>query len=186
MGVRKHDWFQPLPMWGLVIYFLLATALPRFGTLWHTHSAGEATHTHNISTLVRERRVLHTHHVFPHEHGPSHGHNHRHDHAHPHHVFDHDMPAHSHAHAHQLTNVLERRVGDATPHRLHAHYFDESLPPTSGVLSLQTLVLPVAVLYGYVKEPLPACSLISPTARAPPSCLRTCNTPYHHHSQSGL
>src|SRR5512134_1902179 len=112
MLTRRHYWQRSLSMWCLA-FFLLATAVPRFGTLWHSHAGGETTHTHDFYTLGRERHTPHTHHAGSHDHVHSHPHDHSHDHHHPHHVSQHGQQAYHHAHLDKPTEDVQERFVDA-------------------------------------------------------------------------
>ena len=146
----------------LVGAFLIALSLPRFGFLWHTHPGGEAAHTHDTHTLAHEAYTPHRHHPDPHGHAPRHAYDHGHDHEHSQHIRDHDHP-------HDPEEDVEVRLGDATSHGLHAHYFNDSLPARCCLLPLPTLVVLAVVLQPCSRESLPSRHLVPPTARAPPA-----------------
>jgi hypothetical protein len=149
----RRNFLRQYSIFVLIGVCLVALSLPRFGFLWHTHMGGEATHTHDVYTLAHETHAPHTHYPAPHGHGHSRTHDHKHDHGHPH-----DPAA-----------DVEGRFVDATPHGLHAHYFDDSLPAGFYLLPLPTLVIRTVVLYSCRGESPSARYLIPPTARAPPA-----------------
>jgi hypothetical protein len=60
------------------------------------------------------------------------------------------------------------RFVDATPHGLHAHYFDDSLPAGYCFLPLPALVVLTIVLRCCRWQAQPLRHLSPPTARAPP------------------
>jgi hypothetical protein len=167
MLTSRHYWQRSLSMWCLV-FFLLATAVPRFGTLWHSHTGGEASHTHDVYTVVRDRHAPHTQQFSPPGQVHSHAHDYSHDHDHPHHVDDHDQHVHHHAHPHEPAEDVQGRFVDASPHSLHAHYFDDSLPAGCCLLSLPTLVVLTVFLRCCCLESPPLRHLSPPTACAPP------------------
>ena len=148
----------------LVGVFLIALSLPRFGLLWHTHPGDEAAHTHDPHVLAHETPTSHTHHPAPHDHAHPETHDHGRDHGH-----DHARLVHEHEHASDLAEDAEVRLGDATSHGLHVHYFNNSLPAGCCLLLLPRLIVLAVALQSCSGESLLARHLSPPTARAPPA-----------------
>lgn len=144
-------------IFALIGICLVALSLPRFGFLWHTHTGGEAAHTHDVHTLAHEAHAPHAHPAAPHGHVHSYSHDQSHD---------HDSP-------HDPAEDVKVRFVDATPHGLHAHYFDDSLPAGYCLPLLLTLVVLTIVLHCRSRESQPLRHLSPPTARAPPAWSRS-------------
>jgi hypothetical protein len=148
----RRDSLRHYSIFALIGICLVALSLPRFGFLWHIHTGGETTHTHDVYTLAHEAQAPHTRPAAPHEHVHSHPHDQSHDHGSPH------DPA---------ENVKVRLV-DATSHGLHGHYFDDSLPTGYCLPLLLTLVVLTIMLRCFRRQAQPLRHLSPPTARAPP------------------
>ena len=149
----RRNFLRHYSIFGLIGVCLVALSLPRFGFLWHTHMGGEATHTHDVYTLAHDTHTPHTHHSAPHGHVHSHPHD----------------QSHAHDYPHTPAEDVQMRFVDATPHGLHAHYFDDSLPVGYCFLLLPTLVVLTIVLRCFRRESQPPRHLSPPTARAPPA-----------------
>lgn len=63
---RAYAWQRSVSTF-LACIFLTAVALPRFGTLWHTHEHGREEHTHTHLFTTPEAHT-HDHSVGPHAH----------------------------------------------------------------------------------------------------------------------
>jgi hypothetical protein len=68
---------------------------------------------------------------------------------------------------------VQVRFVDATPHGLHAHYFDDSLPTGYCLPLLLTLVVLTIMLRCFRRQVQPLRHLSPATARAPPARIRS-------------
>ena len=71
-GRRRPSWPHQVGIILLVSVFLVATIVPHFGTLWHTHDGGDTSHQHpNLTALSGSRRPAPSpHHHQANHHGP--------------------------------------------------------------------------------------------------------------------
>jgi hypothetical protein len=124
MRRRRCRWQQASLSWWVALVFLIATTVPHFGTLWHTHAGGRYTHTH---ARLSETAGTHSHThddeprltAFGHAH---HGEPGSHHHAHA------GTTAHAPQHATPHHAATTPALAAATDADLHWHFFEESLP----------------------------------------------------------
>jgi hypothetical protein len=167
MRLRRCHWQQAFLSWWFALFFLVATTVPHFGTLWHTHEGGRYTHTHAHFSET-EGAHPHTHHdesrltVFEHTHHGQHG---SHTHAHAAmtstaHALQHAAPQHA------ATPPALTAAADAD---LHWHFFKESLPVGFLVLLMWLFALGTVCLPTYQPISHPTRYRRTFSSRAPPA-----------------
>jgi hypothetical protein len=130
MHMRRCRWQQVFLCGWFALFFLIATTVPRFGTLWHTHGGGRYTHTHpRLSETTHA--PSHEHHneqrltVFWHVHEGA-----QRSHAHPQEGTTSAAHPHEHAPQHAASRHADPvpALTSAADIDLHRHFFEESLP----------------------------------------------------------
>jgi hypothetical protein len=169
MRIRRYRWQQAFPSWWFALFFLIATTVPHFGTLWHTHEGGRYTHTHAHPSETAGTHP-HAHHdeprltVFGHTHHGEHG-SHTHAHAGTTPTVHAHVPQHAASHHAATTPVLAA----ATDADLHWHFFEQSLPVGFFVLLMWLFGRGTVRLFTYQPVSHPTRYRRTFSSRAPPA-----------------
>lgn len=167
MRRRRCRWQQAFLSWWVALVFLLATTVPHFGTLWHTHAGGRYTHTHAHLSETADAHS-HVHHdkprltVFGHTHHGEHG-------SHPHAHAATTVHAHAPQHATPYHAATTPTLAAATDVDLHWHFFEESLPVGFLVLLMWLFRLGTVRLRTYQPLSHPTRYRRTFSSRAPPA-----------------